>query len=121
MNLAGVTTRNAWKPWLNYMLTAVEITAKETNQTIDEILDQMNATHLHSKNKLKWYSLELNQLLFSQPYIKPKKIGELLEVRSRTTLTKYMHELTDIGVLSHHQEGKEVFYINNDLVRILKP
>ena len=120
-NLAGVTTRNAWKPWLNYMLTAVEITAKETNQTIDEILDQMNATHLHAKKKLKWYSLELNQLLFSQPYIKPKKIGELLEVRSRTTLTKYMHELTGIGVLSPHQEGKEVFYINNDLVRILKP
>ena len=119
-NLAGVTTRNSWKPWLNYMLTAVEITAKETNQTIDEILNQMNATHLHAKNKLKWYSLELNQLLFSQPYIKPKKIGELLEVKSRTTLTKYMHELTDIGIVSPHQEGKEVFYINNDLIRILK-
>ena len=119
-NLAGVTNRNSWKPWLNYMLTAVEITAKETNQTIDEILNQMNATHLHAKNKLKWYSLELNQLLFSQPYIKPKKIGELLEVKSRTTLTKYMHELTDIGIVSPHQEGKEVFYINNDLIRILK-
>lgn len=119
-HLAGVTNRNSWKPWLNYMLTAVEVTSIETNQIIDEILDQMNATHLHAKNKLKWYSLELNQLLFSQPYIKPKKIGELLEVRSRTTLTKYMHELTDIGVLSPHQEGKEVFYINNDLVRILK-
>jgi len=31
-----------------------------------------------------------------------------------------MHELTDIGIVSPHQEGKEVFYINNDLVRILK-
>jgi len=80
----------------------------------------LNATHLHAKKKLKWYSLELNQLLFSQPYIKPKKIGELLNVRSRTTLTKYMHELTDIGIVSPHQDGKEVFYINNDLIRILK-
>ena len=120
-NLAGVTTRKAWKPWLNYMLTAVEITAKETNQTIDEILSQMDATYSHAKKKLKWYSLELNQLLFSQPYIKPKKIGQLLEIRSRTTLTKYMHELTALGILSPHQEGKEVFYINNDLIRILKP
>ena len=119
-NLAGVTTRHAWKPWLEYMLTAVEITAKETNQTIDEILSQMQATHQHSKGKLKWYSMELNQLLFSQPYIKPKKIGELLSVRSRTTLTKYMYELTDIGIVSPHHEGKEVFYINNDLIRILK-
>jgi len=119
-NLSGITTRHAWKPWMLYMLTAVEITAKETNQTIDEILNQMNATYLHVKGKLKWYSLELNQLLFSQPYIKPKKIGELLGISSRTTLTKYMHALTEIGVLSSHQEGKEVFYINNDLIRILK-
>jgi len=119
-NLSGVTTRHAWKPWLNYMLTAVEITAQETNQTIDEILSQMESTHSYAKGKLKWYSLELNQLLFSQPYIKPKIIGELLNVKSRTTLTKYMHQLTDIGIVSPHQEGKEVFYINNDLIRILK-
>jgi hypothetical protein len=46
------------------MLTAVEITSKETNQTIDEILNQMQATHQHAKKKLKWYSLEVNQLLF---------------------------------------------------------
>jgi Fic family protein len=118
--LAGVTTRSAWKPWMNYMLTAVEITAKETNQIIDEILNQMQATYLHAKEKLKWYSLELNQLLFSQPYIKPKKIGELLDISSRTTLTKYMYQLSEIGILSPHQEGKEVFYINNDLIRILK-
>lgn len=119
-NISGVTTRHAWKPWLKYMLTAVEVTAKETNQTIDEILSQMEATHSHAKGKLKWYGLEVNQLLFSQPYIKPKKIGELLNVRSRTTLTKYMHELTNIGIVSPHQEGKEVYYINNDLIRILK-
>ncbi len=119
-NLAAVTARKSWKPWLNYMLTAVEITSKETNQTIDEILNQMQATHQHAKKKLKWYSLEVNQLLFSQPYIKPKAIGTLLKVRSRTTLTKYMHELTKLGIVSPHQEGKEVFYINNDLIRILK-
>jgi Fic family protein len=120
-NLAGVTTRKAWKPWLNYMLTAVELTSIETNQIIDEILSQMDATHKHAKQKLKWYSVELNQLLFSQPYIKPKVIGELLNVRSRTTLTKYMQELTQLSILSSHQEGKEVFYLNNDLIRILKP
>jgi Fic family protein len=119
-NLAGVTTRNAWKPWLNYMLNAIEVTSIKTNQIIDEILSQMDATHSHAKQKLKWYSMELNQLLFSQPYIKPKVIGELLNVRSRTTLTKYMQELTKLGILSSHQEGKEAFYLNNDLMRILK-
>jgi len=118
--LAGVTSRQAWKPWLKFMLKAVEITAKETNQTIDEIISQMEATYKVAQRKLKWYSLELNHLIFSQPYIKPKKIGELLRIRSRTTLTKYMHALEALGILTPQYEGKEVFYINNDLVRILK-
>jgi hypothetical protein len=29
-------------------------------------------------------------------------------------------DISDIGIVSPHQEGKEVFYINNDLIRILK-
>jgi len=118
--LSGVTQRNAWKPWIIYMLTAVEKTALHTNQLIDDIILQMNETYQYAKNKLKWYSLELNQALFSQPYIKSKTIGEITETKSRTTLTKYMQELIEIGVLSSKKEGKEVYYVNNDLLRILQ-
>ena len=118
--LSGVTQRQAWKPWLLYMLSAVEATAGNTNQTIDEILTQMSATHKHAKKKLKWYTMELNQGIFSQPYIKQKQIGELLNVTSRTTLTKYMKQLSDLGILSPIQDGREVFYLNNDLIRILQ-
>ncbi len=119
--LSGVTQRQAWKPWILFMLSAVENTAKHTNQTIDEILSQMNATHKHANKKLKWYSLELNQLLFSQPYIKQKEVGKLLGVKSRTTLTKYMYELWKLGILAPHAEGREVYYFNTDLIRILQP
>ena len=118
--LSGVTQRNAWKPWIIYMLTAVEKTALHTNQLIDDIILQMNETYQYAKNKLKWYSLELNQALFSQPYIKSKIIGEITETKSRTTLTKYMQKLIEIGVLSSKKEGKEVYYVNNDLLRILQ-
>ena len=31
-----------------------------------------------------------------------------------------MFELTQLGILSFHQDGKEVFYLNDDLIRILK-
>jgi Fic family protein len=118
--LSGVTQRQAWKPWLLYMLNAVESTAQHTNQKIDEILAQMDATHKYTREKLKWYSLELNQALFSQPYIKQKLVGEITGATSRTTLTKYMQQLVELGVLSANVEGREVFYINNDLVRILQ-
>ncbi|MBN8694127.1 MAG: Fic family protein [Bacteroidetes bacterium] len=119
-HLAGVTQRGAWKPWILFMLKAVEGTAVITNQKIDEILLQMDSTYKYANSKLKWYSLELNQALFSQPYVKQKLIGEITGARSRTTLTKYMSQLTELGILSAHEDGREVFYINNDLIRILE-
>lgn len=117
--LAGVTQRNAWKPWIMYLLEAVEQTAKHTNFLIDEIMLQQEATYQYGKENLKWYTYDLNQALFSQPYIKQKLIGEILNVTSRTTLTKYAQELVKLGIVSAQQDGKNVFYINNDLVRIL--
>ncbi len=118
--LSGVTQRQDWKPWLLYMLEAIEKTSKQTNQKIDEILVQMEATYLHAHKKIKWYSLELNQALFSQPYIKQKHISVITGAKSRTTSTKYVSQLVDLGVLSSREEGREVFYINNDLLRILQ-
>jgi Fic family protein len=119
-NLNGVTQRGAWKPWIMYMLNAVEGTAILTNQKIDEILSQMDATYKYAKKKLKWYTIELNQALFSQPYIKQKLIGDITGARSRTTLTKYVQQLVKIKVLSAKVDGREVYYLNNDLIRILQ-
>ena len=118
--LSAVTQRQDWKPWLLYMLDAVERTSHATNQTIDEILIQMDATYKYANEKLRWYSFELNMALFSQPYIKQKFIGERLGVTSRTTLTKYMNQLVELSILSVNEDGREVFYINNDLMRILQ-
>jgi len=118
--LGAVTQRKSWKNWILYMLKAVEKTAKNTNRIIDEIIDQMEATMKYAKPKLKWYNKEINETLFTQPYIKPKVIGAVISKSSRTTLTKYMSELTRLRILTQKQEGKEVYYINDDLIRILE-
>jgi len=119
-NLAGVTQRRAWKPWILFMLDAVEQTSAHTNHLIDEIVNQMDSTLEYGKKELKWYSKEINEVLFSQPYIKPITIGKVIGRSSRTTLTKYMLDLTNKKILTPKQDGKEVYYINNDLVRILE-
>ncbi|MGF1923029.1 MAG: Fic family protein [Bacteroidia bacterium] len=119
-HLSGVTQRGAWKPWVMYMLDAVEKTAELTNQLIISILNQMEATLSHGKTTIKWYNKEVNETIFSQPYIKPKFIGEILGITSRTTLTKYFGELVAAKILSPAKDGKEVYYINDDLVQILK-
>jgi len=119
-HLSGVTQRGAWKPWILFMLRAVQGTSQLSNQKIDEILAQMDSTYKYANSKFKWYSIELNQVLFSQPYIKQKLVGEITRIRSRTTITKYMLQLTELGILSAKEDGREVFYVNNDLIRILE-
>ena len=119
-NLGAVTQRKSWKDWIIYMLKAVEQTASHTNRIIEEIINQMQATLEYGREELKWYNKEVNEALFAQPYTKPKIIGNILGRTSRTTLTKYMSDLTRLKILSPKQDGKEVFYVNNDLIRILE-
>ncbi len=119
-NLGIVTQRGTWKPWILYMLDAVEKTAALTNQLISNILSQMESTLEHARSTIKWYNKEVNELLFSQPYIKPKLIGDTLQISSRTTLTKYFGELVNAGILTPIKDGREVFYVNEDLIRILE-
>ncbi|MCF8221229.1 MAG: Fic family protein, partial [Cryomorphaceae bacterium] len=96
--LAGVTQRAAWKPWLLFMMEAVERTAKQTNQMIDDIMDQKEVTLRFAKSKISWYSNEFNDLLFSQPYVKQERFKEVLKIKSRTTLVKYANELITHGI-----------------------
>ncbi|WP_432712820.1 Fic family protein [Pedobacter sp.] len=119
-HLSGITQRGSWKPWVLYMLDAVEKTAALTNQLIVSIINQMEATLAHGKSNIKWYNKEVNEAIFSQPYIKPKLIGDLLSVTSRTTLTKYFNELVNAKILSPNKDGRDVYYINDDLIQILK-
>jgi len=102
------------------MLEATEKTSILTNNLINEIILQMNSTLEYAKNKIKWYNKEVNEAIFSQPYIKPNIIGDIVGKTSRTTLTKYMNELVSNNILRPKKNGVEVFYINDDLLRILE-
>ena len=118
--LGAVTQRGSWKEWVLFMLDAVEQTADLTNRLIDEILSQMEATLAHGKTTIKWYNKEVNEAIFSQPYTKPQVIGERLEKSSRTTLTRYMEALAQQRILVPKKDGREIYYLNEDLIRILE-
>lgn len=118
--LNAVTQRNSWEPWIEFMLEATEKTSILTNTRINEILAQMDSTLKYAKGKIKWYNKEVNEAIFSQPYIKPNLIGEIIGKTSRTTLTKYINELVNYKILRPKKDGVEVYYINDDLIRILE-
>jgi Fic family protein len=118
-HLGAVTQLGSWKRWILFMLDAIENTAALTNNLITEILEQMDSTLDYGKSRIKWYSREVNEVLFSQPYIKPGIIGRVLGKSSRTTQTKLMAELVGAKILSPKKHGSEVYYLNDDLIRIL--
>jgi len=119
-SLGAVTQRASWKSWILYMLDAIEKTSVLTGRLVDEIVKQMDATLEHGKQHIKWYSKEINEALFSQPYSRPKTINDFVSKRSRTTLSKYMDELVAAKILSRKKEGTQVYYLNDDLIRILE-
>ncbi len=118
--LGAVTQRNSWEAWVDFMLEATEKTSLLTNSRINEILAQMDSTLDYAKGKIKWYNKEVNEAIYSQPYIKPGVIAEITGMKSRTTLTKYMNELVSYNILRPKKDGVEVFYVNDDLIRILE-
>jgi hypothetical protein len=118
--LSAVTQRALWKDWILYMLEAVEKTSVITNNLVNDILQQMDATLEYGKTKIKWYNKEINEIVFSQPYLRPKMIGDVIEKTSRTTLTKYMAALIDAKILVPKKEATKVYYLNEDLIRILQ-
>jgi Fic family protein len=117
--LSGVSQSGSWKPWILYMLDAVEMTSINTRNKIGDIIDQMEETYTYATSKISWYNRPINEAIFSQPYIKAQTVGGVLDRTSRTTITKYMGELVAAGILSPKKEGLEVYYLNNDLLRIL--
>jgi len=119
-NLGAVTERKSWKKWIVFMLDAVDKTSQITNSLINDIVEQMESTFEFGKSKFKWYTKELNEILFSQPYIRQKTIGDVLNKSSRTTHLKYINSLIESNILRAQKDGNEVYYLNDDLIRILE-
>ena len=80
----------------------------------------MDATFNYGKQALKWYTRELNEALFAQPYIKAKEIEKVMQKTSRTTINKYLSQLTSLGILTPKTVGGQIFYTNPDMIRILE-
>lgn len=118
--LGAVTQQGSWKPWIIFMMLAVENTARHTNFLVDAILDQMNETYDYAKKELKWFTREINDAFYTQPYIKLSTIEALVQKTSRTTLSKYTAQLVKLGILTPKQIGNQTIYLNNDLFRILE-
>lgn len=109
-----------WEEWIMFMLKAVESTSNSTIKKITDIKNHLDLTIVTVQEKApKVYRKELVELLFEQPYSKIEFVINKLGVE-RKAASRYLKELESIGVLESQKVGREILYVNRQLIEILK-
>lgn len=117
--LRSITEQGAWVDWLMYMLDAIEITAAETQERVNNILTAMDKTRKLVQEKApKIYSKDLIEIIFQHPYCKIRFLEDE-GLAKRQTAAVYLQTLEEIGLLRCVKIGLEKYYINDHLVKIL--
>jgi Fic family protein len=117
--LLSVTREQSWEPWLLYILTGVEETARWTTGKIEAIRRLAAHTAEHVRKSLpKVYSHELVELIFEQPYCRIQNLTEK-QIAKRETASRYLKQLAAIGVLEEKAVGREKLFIHPKLMRLL--
>jgi Fic family protein len=118
--LNAVNKNDEWENWILYILKAVEVTSRQTILQIQLIRELLKQTiEKVRENAPKIYSKELVENIFEQPYTKIEYITTKLGVE-RKAASRYLRKLKEIGVLESKKVGKEVIYINKELIKLLK-
>jgi Fic family protein len=111
--------KDSWEEWVLYMLEGVKQTAYQTIQLIHAIRELMQAHKTKIRSELpNVYSHELLNHLFSHPYTKRIYVEEVLGL-SRPTVSKYLNQLVEKGLLSIYKIRNQNLYINDDLYELL--
>jgi Fic family protein len=117
--LLGVTTKSAWEPWLLFILKGIEETATWTIEKIAAIRNLLDHTASFIRAKLpKIYSWDLVLLTFERPIC---RIADVVgaEIAERQTASRYLKELSSIGVLWEQGAGREKFFVHTKLMELL--
>ena len=120
--IKGVTERQAWKPWLLFMLDAVESTANYTIYKIEQINQLKAKTITYVKERNPKIDKEYIEAIFIQPYIKAIHLSEndRYKAKNRKTATTILNKLVELTVLDPPKKiGREIVYINSTLINLL--
>jgi Fic family protein len=117
--LQQIRITGEWEEWLLFMLNGIEITAKEGINSIKTLKLLMQEQKIHIRNALpKMYSQDLLNSLFRYPYTKIEYVQQDLSV-SRNTAIRYLDDLVKVDILIKHKLGRENYYENRKLFRLL--
>ena len=117
--LQAVRDDGVWEEWVVFMLEGVAQTARTTLQLVTGIGRLMQeAKHRMREDLPKLYSQELLNNLFRHPYTRIEYVQSDLKV-TRQTAARYLDSLAELGFVEKHRAGKNNYFINTRLVRLL--
>lgn len=116
--LQRVRTHDDWQSWIIYMLEGVAETSKETIRVITGIRDVMLEYKHDIRREYNFYSQDLINHLFKHPYTRIEHLMEDLKI-SRPTATKYLDILSENHFLNKIKQGRDSYYINGELLKLL--
>ncbi|MBN4077637.1 Fic family protein [bacterium AH-315-C20] len=118
--LQDVRDNESWDAWLLFMISTVEETAYGTIKLVKAIKTEMMVMKNILRTNYKFYSQELLNHLFKQPYTKIGFLQNELGV-SRVTAAGYLNKLAADGIIVKYKLGKTNYYINRELIKALSP
>jgi Fic family protein len=118
--LMGVSQRGNWKNWLLFMLRAVESTANNTFNKINDIVTakELILEHIKKDDQKLRNPEDLVEFLFTQPFTKVKHLVEA-GIYAENTARGYLNRLCDMQVLEKKEIEGHHYYLNLELYRIL--
>lgn len=110
---------NAWREWVVFMLDGVAQSAQQTVQLVGDVRELMAETKRRMRSDTpKLYSQDLLNNLFRHPYTRIEFVQRDLNV-TRQTAARYLRQLAQVGLVQAHSRGKQVYFINLPLVKLL--
>lgn len=116
-----VTRNGNWKPWIMFILDAVEEQSVKTTESVTGIRELMNKYRdIISSERPKIYSAELVEYLFSFPFYSQSSLMNKLGIGSRNTALKYFTELKTLKLIKEERYKKEKVYYCPEFHELLK-
>lgn len=114
--LREVTSQGNWKPWILFVLDAIETQANDTAKTVDQMLTLRNRLEPILRSlKPALPCKDLLEYLFSNPYYTRARLSEWMDVHPNSSL-KYLNALEEAGLIdSFHYRREKVFFLGDFL------
>jgi Fic family protein len=117
--LRAVTAEGAWIDWILYMLEAVSESARSTTRKIAAVRAcQVDIAERARAATTGGRDAQFLSVLFEQPYCRISTVVARCEV-SRQTASTWLHALVEAGLLGDVKVGREVLFVNRELLDVL--